>query len=513
MLHISARYGNATMTKHFIDMGFEIDAQSNFGITPLALAVQYCHVETISVLLDAKADIYDAQQRDCLLQTVHNSYMSRRQPLKAYKRIHKIFSDRVNSDYRHDKMTTRMKLLNGKCSLHLVLMILKQASIVRYFLKNGIDVDTPESYSKCTALHAAVTDANIAVVKVLVEFGADVNARDYLGQTPLFYYYIRRKRDSQLKIEMLEYLINRGASLTLINSSNCSLMEYLLTRSLERTAKVVLRHQDDLTAMKFRMDMTPLHFLASNTSDGVLTRALQGKTFNVDARDENGNTPLMIAILKTKLLSSIEFLLDSGADVNAENERSQTPLLCLFVDRTSERVAKITMDICKLLLRRGANVQHVFKMYKKKSDTRATVFDLIVKNMQFDMSKLLIAQLVLNELQGRPIDDFIGEKIQSHEIFNEQFDNCREQIDKMKVARINETLTLYELMTVEEEDLMAHAIDFEFLSKVDELNNGVMEENCYYADIVKKRLANVVRKLKLTKEFKAVVAQPSCCIS
>ena len=51
-------------------------------------------------------------------------------------------------------------------------------------LEHGADVDAPVKYVGGTALHVAAAEGNAAGVKVLLEAGADVEARNEGGQTP-----------------------------------------------------------------------------------------------------------------------------------------------------------------------------------------------------------------------------------------------------------------------------------------------------------------------------------------
>jgi ankyrin repeat protein len=60
------------------------------------------------------------------------------------------------------------------------------ADIVRTLLERGADVSYPERRRKWTALHFAARDCGPNIVRILLEAGANVDARNAIGSTPLF---------------------------------------------------------------------------------------------------------------------------------------------------------------------------------------------------------------------------------------------------------------------------------------------------------------------------------------
>ncbi len=54
---------------------------------------------------------------------------------------------------------------------------------IRALLVRGVHPDTP--IDRCTLLHKAVDNANLELVRLLLAHGANINARNHLGKTPL----------------------------------------------------------------------------------------------------------------------------------------------------------------------------------------------------------------------------------------------------------------------------------------------------------------------------------------
>lgn len=150
-------------------------------------------------------------------------------------------------------------------------------------------------------LIAAARAGDLEQVKKLVEGGANVNARDKDGATPLLWSVVTSKR------EVAAYLIAHGA---------------------------------DVKAGA--AGITPLHIAAALGMTDT-AELLIAKGADVNARENGGMTPLFAASIKGQK-EMVEFLLAKGADVNAKNKDGKTAL----------HVAQ-SPEIAALLLAKGAD--------------------------------------------------------------------------------------------------------------------------------------------------------------
>ncbi|XP_058793096.1 serine/threonine-protein phosphatase 6 regulatory ankyrin repeat subunit C-like [Phymastichus coffea] len=488
LLHFSARYGNAEMTRYFVDKGIEVDARDRYGVTPLALAVQYCHVETVETLLKANADIYKTEHGPCMLQIAYNYFVDSVDPTK-YLRIVKLFADIVRRDFGRIKLGMAHRLMKAGISLYLAILILKNKKIMDIYLRNGYHADSYDSHCKRTGMHAAVEVRSLVIARLLLEAGADVDALDSTGRSPLCYYK-RRDRDDD-NYELLQLLLNYGASLSLqpVNTAYSSPMEYLMSNGSTRGLILVLRLDVDLYH-RYRQDRTPIHFLARNAYPGVVN-LLEGQRFDVNARDQDGYTPLMIACDKSVNFNTVEFFLNHGAEVNAESINGETALVCAIIRAMRKRdLAQISIDICQLLLERGAKIQQVFRQYDKESkqmNYSMTVFELLVDcNHLVPISDMLISRLALKNAIGEPIALLVLWKIQSKEYMREYLNACNFQIAKMKDTWINESLSLFQLISDDENHLRVNYTNHpQFMTDVaTNLPRKILREYSYYADLI-----------------------------
>ncbi len=135
-----------------------------------------------------------------------------------------------------------------------------------------------------TALHEAAANGHTALIEVLIEYGANINAITSNGMTPL---HTASLYHAQAVVKLL---LARGANANAI----------------------------------FANGHTPLHWATiRGYADSV--ELLLGSGANVNARSHGGRTPLHWAALKGHILL-VKLLLEHGADSSARDESGHTPL-------------------------------------------------------------------------------------------------------------------------------------------------------------------------------------------
>ena len=134
-------------------------------------------------------------------------------------------------------------------------------------------------------LYNAIYDGNIIKINKLIKEGADVNAIDTYGRTPLYL-----AATCEFNADVIKALINAGANVNATNNAG----------------------------------QTPLLVAARNRSLDVI-KALIDAGADVNATDNAGKTPLHYAACCNNA-DVIKILINAGADVNAKNNAGQIPL-------------------------------------------------------------------------------------------------------------------------------------------------------------------------------------------
>ncbi len=153
--------------------------------------------------------------------------------------------------------------------------------------------------------------ATLAEIKELLAMGIDINSRDKNGES-LLYDALFFKRD-----EIAIFLIEKGADANAKNDYGSTPLHWI--RNAEIT-KLLLDAGADVN-VKTKNGRTPLH----NARNAESIKLLLDAGADIDARDSvNGETPLHQAAYRADLVST-KFLLDAGADVNARDDDGKTP--------------------------------------------------------------------------------------------------------------------------------------------------------------------------------------------
>jgi truncated hemoglobin YjbI len=101
-------------------------------------------------------------------------------------------------------------------------------NVVRALVRAGAMVDARDGVKHCTALHMAARRGNVEVAEALLDCGADIEARDSLGETPL-----RRSINCE-KIDVTSLLLSRGADMHSKGSKNLTPLLAARTGSMKQ---------------------------------------------------------------------------------------------------------------------------------------------------------------------------------------------------------------------------------------------------------------------------------------
>lgn len=198
-------------------------------------------------------------------------------------------------------------------------------NITDYFLKNGTDVNAKDEWGD-TALTAASYFYDVHIVNLLLQNGAKINEKNNYNFSAM------KIACSALNIVVVNALLREGAEV----DSDCFLTLFYGRYSSEDE----LQNQIELSKL------------------------LLNKNIDVNSRDSNGRTALMYIveagygdyynsgyynseIAQEKQRELIQFLLDNGADINAQDNEGKTALMYAI-----EAECK---DVAKYLLEHGAD--------------------------------------------------------------------------------------------------------------------------------------------------------------
>ncbi|CAB0031372.1 unnamed protein product [Trichogramma brassicae] len=326
--HVACEFGCARVVERFLERGQDPDCLwTKTGDSPLHTAMKRGHKRLIELLMRGGAIRTHPIKTDSLLCTNFArliSTITRRRGYFSRSALDLREKRRgLGKDILRDEQGPRplLSLAVEHCSKGMVELLLRNGAN-----PNSIDVDG------FAPLHTMCKRDDDGLLEVFLEVDNDkhrlrIDIRDSLrGNTPLHYALVYARRD------MLRLLLRNGA-------------DPRLTNAVGNTALHVLcqGYDDD--------DQSANVVFSKINGEGV-----DSWTRQVDARDNEGNTPLHLA-LRHSHEKLAEFLLSHGADPNLANGNGSTPLhiICqrgsfVFDDNSMETFFEICERVDRRLL-------------------------------------------------------------------------------------------------------------------------------------------------------------------
>ena len=249
--------------KRLLEAGASLRAKDSTGVTPLEWAVTHAPPEMVATLIEAGADV------------------------------------------------------SAKSAYGTVLMAARRVEVAKLLIEAGADVNAGKG--SMTPLSNAVKYGNIALIKLLIEKGAGI---DHPVYPPLFW---------AAKPEVAAVLIEAGADPNARNKKGQTAI-HLTTSSWApnaATVELLIEHGADVNA-KDRSGSTPLHrAIQRGISNGDLktAKALVDAGAEIDAKDKDGNTPLSAA--RDELESNRENLFSDPDNVAKQTAAAEAAIAFL----------------------------------------------------------------------------------------------------------------------------------------------------------------------------------------
>lgn len=374
-LHAAAAAGRTEIAGILLDAGADVNGRDKSGWSPLMLAFSNNHTETAEFLLksgasaDCKGDLLPAYAKGGQLAEVRRLLDEGVDVNTRYNGYDTALQYAL--DNRHEEMIKLLLERGAELPDSLIFAIGDGCeSILKLLLSGYVDVTSPSAESLLTRalflrhresikllvekgvnvnakrsgrdtmyqymLSQRIIDDDL--IKLMLDRGADVNARDNRGRT------ILEIAIRMLDEELMQHLVNVGADLTLKNEEGKTPLLQAIYTGSARCVDLLLKAGSDVNAVDKR-GKTALLEAAEHGYIAIIRLLMKAGADINNNKDREGGTALHRAAKKghTEL---VKLLLEAGANVNTEDRQGSTPL--------SFAAAKGNTEIVEILLKAGA---------------------------------------------------------------------------------------------------------------------------------------------------------------
>ncbi|TPX30758.1 hypothetical protein SmJEL517_g05739 [Synchytrium microbalum] len=328
---------------------------SDYGWTPLAAACAYHRPKVVAVLLKHNPDyqIKDFMNKNAL-ERAGGECWNMLNDWKVEKEFKMDLGPVLLAAQAGDITTLKavgiqavseaVDIGSGRTALH-VAADNSQIDVVNWLLDSGALTDTKDQLG-CTSLYLAARKGLVEIVKALKDHGADLDQANNLNQTPLFAAAFKGH------IKAVEYLISMNADVNIVaadgrdalfvaaQNGHFNVLQALSSGSDTQIDKTAIGPPSGLAGQ------TPLWAAASN---GYLenVKYLVDEGADVNAQQASGQSVLFAAV-NNGSLDIISYLVEKGSLINVGNDEGVTPLL--------RAAANGRLDIVKYLSSKGGDV-------------------------------------------------------------------------------------------------------------------------------------------------------------
>lgn len=338
------------VTPLLIQAGANVNAKNKDGLTPLIASAENGELESIRLLIGAKANVNAADHsgRTALLnaagltaQSMTSFQIDEAAVTKMVELLLGAGAD-VNAKSQLDGSTPLIAAAREGHVGAVALLLTAKAPVNAK--------TTPDGY---TALMEAAKAGHAAVVQQLLAAGADAKLKDRVGRTAASW-----AADYPEVVAMLGGTAGAAKPQPAAKAVSAEQkeaarqkLEELGYRWFDESNFVMSAHKGDVEAARAFLDYglgvdtkdpddhvtTPL-LAAATLDDPALGLFLISKGANVNAKDTNGSTPMLLASQHCGQAPLIKALIKAGADVNAKAAGGATPLMMADIMKCADTV-------------------------------------------------------------------------------------------------------------------------------------------------------------------------------
>ena len=330
-LHTAAILGHNAIVAFLLENNANTSLQDSSGATPLHEAIRYGNLEIARMLLDSGANV---NAKDNLGKTPILLIIPKKKTYDTYNMLISYKADLKEKD------------MYGDTVLHTAAMLHVSTNVMRMLTLNGAEVNA-RNKEGVTPLEIAIQQKDVSTVKMFTLYGANIHTQDTHGESPLslalaadddiFEATVTKTnintQDSEgntplhvaiLKnapLAKIQYILSLTDDVNVRNRDGNSALFLCVMKNWKEVGELLIAKDADIFSTNIDNN-SPLRVALKNSGD-IQNWLITSKT--IRSVDGSGNTVLHYAA-EWQFSDSIKALTVKGADIHAKNANGETPL-------------------------------------------------------------------------------------------------------------------------------------------------------------------------------------------
>ena len=199
---------------------------------------------------------------------------------------------------------------SGITPLHILAAENTDVATFKYFMKKGVDANR-QNADGLNALMIAAYENDLAVVEFLVNETKEINTTNAKGETSL------NRAVAGNTAEVVNFLLSEGAHVNEA-TGEALIASYRKGKEKELEARLASIYADNFNPSAVQAEGNTLLHYAVQRDDLGLVKIVLNWEMEINAVNDDGNTALHLAAMKTSNPEMLQYLIDQGADANAK---------------------------------------------------------------------------------------------------------------------------------------------------------------------------------------------------